>query len=324
MQLVVFVLKRVGAAAVSLLVVSFLMFLLVRVLPGNTAEVLLGLRATPQSVAQVTKNLGLDRPVLSQYWIWLRDALQGNLGGSTATSGAAGAVSFTPVSSIVLGGLDITAWLTGLGTLVAAALGVALGIFGATRRHWASDAMTSGVSVLGVSTPDFFLALLLILLFTVHLGWLPSVGFVSPFSNFVQGLRSLALPVMTIGIINASAVARMTRTAMLETAGAEFMTVVRARGAPPSVLVLKHQLKNVLVPVLTVVGLQLGFLLGGVVIIEEVFGLPGMGRLLIVAVQQRDYPTIEGLVVTFAALFLAVNLVIDVLYAVIDPRIRVR
>ena len=211
MDLFYFIVRRLLAAAISLLVVSFLMFLLVRVLPGNTADALRGLRATPKLVAQVTKNLGLDRPVLVQYGIWLRDGLSGNLGQSTATSGAAGAVALTPVSSIVLGGLQITAWLAGLGTLLAATLGLALGVFGATRRHWASDATSSAISVIGVSTPDFFLALLLILLFTVHLGILPSVGFVSPFSNPVQGLRSLALPVMTIAIINASAIARMTR-----------------------------------------------------------------------------------------------------------------
>jgi peptide/nickel transport system permease protein len=324
MTLVAFAARRAGTAVVSLLILSVVVFLLVRLLPGSPALAILGLHATPQLVQQIDHQLGLDRPVPVQYATWLWHALRGNFGSSLATTGTGtGGATGTSVASIVGGGLQVTAWLSLPGIVVAFVLGLGLGLIGGTRGRASSDAALSGVSLLGISLPDFYLAILLILLFTVRLGWLPSVGFVNPLSDLAGGFRSLALPVLAVGLINMAAIARIARTSVRETLNRDFMTLATAHGLPYRVIIGKHALRNAMIPILTVTGLQLGFLFGGVVVIESVFGLPGMGRYLVVAVQQRDYPTIEGLVMAFAALFLVINLLVDVAHAMIDPRIRV-
>jgi peptide/nickel transport system permease protein len=318
-----YVIKRLGAVLVSLLVLSVIVFLLVRALPGSPAESMLGLRATPRLVAEINHNLGLDRPLAVQYLDWLSRAVRGDLGSSIATSGTGG-VSYHPVAQTIGKGLVVTAWLSGLGIVVATVAGLALGLLGATRKRGGADAALSGVALLGLSLPDFYLGFLLILLFTVQLAWLPSVGFVNPLEDPAGGLSSLVLPVLTVGLINMASIARITRSSVLETMNRDFVTLAAAHGVPRRVILGKHVLRNALVPILTVIGLQFGFLFGGVIVIETVFGLPGMGRFLVIAVQQRDYPTIQGLVMTFAFAFLLVNLVVDVGYALIDPRIRVR
>jgi peptide/nickel transport system permease protein len=176
--------------------------------------------------------------------------------------------------------------------------------------------------VLGISLPDFFVAFLLILVFNSWLRLLPSVGYTDLFVDPIEGLKTLALPILSVGLINAAAIARMTRASLLETSSQDFVLLARSRGSPESVVVLKHALRAALVPILTVIGLQLGYLLGGVVVIEQVFGLPGIGRQLLVAVGQRDYPTIEALVLTLAAAFIVVNLLVDVAYTRVDPSIQ--
>jgi peptide/nickel transport system permease protein len=324
MDLVAFAARRAGTAVVSLLILSVVVFLLVRLLPGSPALAILGLQATPKLVQQINHELGLDRPLPVQYASWLWQALQGNFGSSLATTGTgAGGATGTPVASIVAGGLQVTAWVSLLGIGVAFVLGLTLGLIGGTRTRALPDAGVSGISLLGISLPDFYLAILLILLFTVRLGWLPSVGFVNPLQSPVAGIRSLILPVLAVGLINMAAIARIARTAIRETLNRDFLTLATAHGLSRRVIIGKHALRNAMIPILTVTGLQLGFLFGGVVVIEAVFGLPGMGRYLVIAVQQRDYPTIEGLVMVFAALFLLVNLVVDVVHAMIDPRVRV-
>jgi peptide/nickel transport system permease protein len=176
----------------------------------------------------------------------------------------------------------------------------------------------------GISFPDFYVAFLLILLFTVNLGLLPSIGFVNLFDDPVNGLRSVALPVMAIGLINAAAIGRMTRASLLEALTNEYVWLARARGTFESVVLLKHALRNALIPVITVIGLQMGYLFGGVIVLESMFGLPGIGRQLLIAVSQRDYPTIQAIVLTFAAAFILVNLLVDLTYPMLDPRIRAR
>jgi peptide/nickel transport system permease protein len=324
LDLLAYAAKRTVLAAVSLLVLSVIVFLLVRVLPGSPAEAMLGLQATPAQVHRINHELGLDQPLPVQYGHWLWQALHGNLGTSLATTGTgSGGATGNSVAGIVGSGLVVTTWLSLLGIAVAIVLGLTFGLVGGTRSRASSDAAVSGLSLVGISLPDFYLSILLILLFTVHLRWLPSVGFVNPLQDPVAGLRSLALPVLAVGLINMSAIARITRTSVREILGRDFVVLATAHGLPHRVVVGKHVLRNALVPILTVTGLQLGFLFGGVVVIESVFALPGMGRYLVVAVEQRDYTTIQGLVMAFAALFLLINLVVDVAYAVIDPRIRV-
>jgi peptide/nickel transport system permease protein len=313
--------RRVAGALLSLLVLSVVLFLLLQALPGDPATSILGQRATPALVKQVNADFGLDKPLPAQYLHWLGDAVQGNFGYSLASSGR-GALSGTPVSDIVTQGLKVTVPLAVLGMLVAVVLGIPLGVIAAARRGRPTDAALSTVSVLGISLPDFFVAFLLILVFNSWLGWLPSVGYTDLFADPAGGLKALALPILSVGLINAAAIARMARASVLETSSQDFILLARSRGTPESVVLLKHALRTALVPILTVVGLQLGYLLGGVVVIEQVFGLPGIGRSLLIAVGQRDYPTIEALVLTLAAAFLVVNLAVDLLYTRADPTIR--
>jgi peptide/nickel transport system permease protein len=313
--------RRVAGALLSLLVLSVVLFLLLQALPGDPATSILGQRATPALVKQVNADFGLDKPLPEQYLHWLGDAVKGNFGYSLASSGR-GALSGTQVSDIVAQGLKVTVPLAVLGMLVAVVLGIPLGVIAAARRGRPTDGALSTISVLGISLPDFFVAFLLILVFNSWLGWLPSVGYTDLFADPAGGLKTLALPILSVGLINAAAIARMARASVLETSSQDFILLARSRGAPESVVLLKHALRTALVPILTVVGLQLGYLLGGVVVIEQVFGLPGIGRSLLIAVGQRDYPTIEALVLTLAAAFLVVNLVVDLLYTRADPSIR--
>lgn len=313
--------RRVAGALVSLLVLSIVLFLLVQALPGDPATSILGQRATPALVEQVNRDFGLDQPVLQQYLHWLGGAVQGEFGYSLATSGRSG-LAGTPVSEIVVQGLKVTVPLALLGMLVAVVLGIPLGVMAAARRGRPTDVGLSSISVLGISLPDFFVAFLLILVFNSWLGLLPSVGYTDIFSDPLGGLEALALPILSVGLINAAAIARMTRASVLETSSQDFILLARSRGSPETVVVLKHALRTALVPILTVIGLQLGYLLGGVVVIEQVFGLPGVGRELLIAVGKRDYPTIQALVLALAAAFIAVNLIVDLLYTRADPAIR--
>jgi peptide/nickel transport system permease protein len=318
---VALLIRRLAGALASLFVLSIVLFLLVQSLPGDPATSILGQRATPELVAQVNRDFGLDRPIVGQYLHWLGNAVQGDFGYSLATSGRSD-LAGTPVSDIVVQGLKVTVPLALLGMLLAVVVGIPLGVVAAARRGRPADVGLSSISVLGISLPDFFVAFLLILVFNSWLGLLPSVGYVDIFSDPLGGLETLALPILSVGLINAAAIARMTRASVLETASQDFVLLARSRGSPESVVVLKHALRAALVPILTVIGLQLGYLLGGVVVIEQVFGLPGIGRQLLVAVSQRDYPAIEALVLTLAAAFIVVNLVVDLLYTRADPAIR--
>lgn len=314
--------QRLAGALLTLLVLSVLLFLGLRLLPGDPATAMLGQRATPELVARIRHDFGLDQSLPAQYWTYLTRMLSGNFGYSLATTGTTGAVGGMSVGSIIIGSLKVTLPLSLLGIFFAALLGVALGAVGASSPRSKRDAAVSGASLLGLALPDFFVAFLLVLVFTVHLGWLPSIGYTDIFSDPAGGLRSLTLPIATLAIINAGPIARMTRSALLETLSTEYVLYARARGVPGSVVLLKHALRNGMIPILTVTGLQLGYLLGGVVVVESVFGLPGMGRALLLAVSQRDYPTIEGLVLTFAAAFILLNLMTDLMYASVDPRAR--
>jgi peptide/nickel transport system permease protein len=258
-----------------------------------------------------------------QYWTWLSRAVTGDLGYSMESTGTSGSLGGRAVSAYVTQGLAVTVPLSVLGTLLAVVIGVPLGVLAGSKRGSVRDGVLTNVSVVGISIPDFYLSFLLILLLTVKLGWLPSIGGdIDVFSRPVESLRSLALPVIAIGVINSAAIARMTRAALLESLVNEYTLVARARGLFESVVVLKHALRTALIPIVTIVGLQLGYLFGGVVVIETLFGLPGIGRQLLLATQQRDYPTIQALVLTFAALFIFVNLLVDLAYPLLDPRIR--
>ena len=316
------IVRRVLGAAATLLVLSIILFLMIQALPGSPATSMLGQRATPELVAQVNADFGLDQPILQQYLHWLGGVVQGDFGYSLATAGRGGSLSEIPVSEIIVNGLKVTVPLAFLGMLLAVLIGLPLGVIAAMRRGQPSDAFLSAMAMLGISMPDFFIGFLLIFVFTSTLGLLPSVVPADLFASPLESLRALTLPILSIGLINAAAVARMTRTSLLETIALDYVTLARARGAPELVVVLKHALRNAFVPILTVIGLQLGYLLGGVVVIEQLFGLPGIGRELLIAVGDRDYPTVQALVLTMATGFILVNLIVDLVYIRLDPAIK--
>jgi len=309
-----YLIRRVLGTIPTMLLVTLAIFLILRLTPGGPAVAMLGEEASPQSVAALQHQLGLDRPLYVQYLDWLRGALHGDLGRS--------AFGNQPVSQLIVQRIVPTAELGFLSMLIALVVGTTAGILAAVHRNSLIDTATSVVAILGVSTPSFWLAILLVLLFAIKLPWLPALGYVSPGQNLGQNLRDMLLPSLTLGSILAAVVARMTRASMLDALHQDFVRTARAKGLPDWRVTLRHALRNALIPIVTVVGLQLGGVLSGAVIVESIFSLPGNGQLLVTAIFSRDFPVVQGVVVVIALLFIAVNLAVDLLYAVLDPRIR--
>jgi ABC-type dipeptide/oligopeptide/nickel transport system permease component len=275
-------------------------------LPGDPAKIMAGDRASPELIEQIRENLGLDRPVPEQYVIFLRNAVQGDLGRS---------VKFRePVLGVIAKAFPFTATLTLLSVGAGTVLGVIVGIITAVKRGTWIDHLSIVLVVFFYSIPTFWLGLMLILIFAVALRWLPVQG-TGTWQHFV-------MPVVTLGIGQAALIARLTRSSMVEILSAPYVQTARAKGLRERWVILRHALKNTLIPVITVVGLSIGGLLGGAVITESIFGLPGVGRLAIEAIHNRDYPMIQGTVLLVATTFVFVNLIVDVIYVYIDPRIR--
>ena len=291
---------------ITLFGVSVLIFLMLRVLPGDPARVLAGLNASEEDVARIRDQLGLDDSLLVQYWQFISGVVTGDLGQSARTS--------RPVSTEIALRLPATLILAVTATLIGSVVGVAAGVLAAVRRNTVLDHVVSGVAMMGVSMPVYWMGLLLILLFAVTLGWLPAAGSGEPLS--------IVLPAVTLAAFSTALVSRMTRASMLEVLGQDYMRTAEAKGAPPLTVIVKHGLRNAFIPVLTVISLQFGALLGGAVLTETVFGWPGIGRLLVDSIGARDFAVVQGIVLVYAAIFILLNVVVDVLYVVVDPRIR--
>lgn len=300
------VVRTLLLSLVTLFGVSVLIFLMLRVLPGDPARVIAGLNASEAQVTRIREQLGLEDPLLVQYWSFLSGVLQGDLGQSARTS--------RPVSVEILARLPATLTLAAVATLVGSLVGIAAGVLAAVRHNSLVDHLISSVAMMGVSMPVYWLGLLLILLFAVTLGWLPAAGSSEPLS--------IVLPGGTLAAFSTALVSRMTRASMLEVMGQDYIRTAQAKGAPPRTVILRHGLRNAFIPILTVISLQFGALLGGAVLTETVFGWPGIGRLLVDSIFARDFAVVQGIVLVFAALFILVNVVVDVLYVYIDPRIR--
>jgi peptide/nickel transport system permease protein len=298
--------QRLVASAVTLLGVSVIVFLMVRVLPGDPAQVLAGLLATEEDVARLRVDLGLDQPLHVQYAIFLSRLAHGNLGRSARTS--------QPVLQELTPRLRATLTLAVVSAVMAAVVGIAAGAIAATRPYSRFDYVLSLVTLFGVSMPTYWLGLMLMIVFAVQLNWLPAAG--------SEGPLSLILPALTLAAVSVALIARMTRASMLEVLGQEYVRTARAKGVDEALVVARHALRNALVPILTVAGLQFGTLLGGAVLTESVFGWPGMGLLLIESIFSRDYAMVQGIVLVFSSLFILTNLAVDLLYVLIDPRIR--
>jgi len=301
-----YVLKRVVLALPVLLGVSVVVFVAIRLIPGDPAQLMAGQAATQEVVQQIRQSLGLDQPVPVQYLYFLRNVVRGDLGRSLFNG--------APVVEELAQRFPRTVRLALASIAVASLIGIPAGILAATRRSTWVDTAVMLVALAGVSVPVFWLGLNLILLFSVRLQWLPSFGY--------ETWRHLVLPSLTLGAASTAVVARMTRSAMLEVLGQDYVRTARAKGLAERVVVSRHALRNALIPVVTVLGLQLGTLLSGAVLTETVFAWPGIGRLLVEAVLARDYPIIQGATLLIAATFVVLNVAVDVLYGLLDPRIR--
>ena len=302
--------------AVTLVGLSVLVFLMLRLVPGTVVEQMIGADAiaSPAMVAELKRFFGLDQPWWQQYGRWVAALAHGDLGTSWRTG--------KPVVALILERLPVTIELTALAVGFAMLLGVPAGILSATRRDRAIDNVTRVGTLLGLSVPVFWQGTMLILFFSIYLRWMPPVMWVDFFSDPGRNLTIMALPALCLGTASAANIARTTRACMLDVLRSEYIRTAAAKGLADRLVVLKHALKNALIPIVTVAGLQIGILLGGTVVVEEVFTLPGIGRLVLWSIYQRDYPLTQSTILFVAVMFMAVNLVVDVLYGYLDPRIR--
>ena len=306
--------RRILLAVPMLIGMSVVVFLVVHLVPGDPATAVLGLNATPELVAQLRTDLGLDEPLPAQYVTWFGNVLTGDFG-QDYSSGAA-------ISDLLAQRLPVTIELAVVAIVIAVVVGIPLGVVAAVWRGRTPDAAAQGVSMVGISVPDFWVGIMLILALALGAGVLPSSGWVPLSQDPVENLRHVALPALALGLGFAAVLIRVTRAAMLEVLSQDYIRFCRAKGLPESKVILKHALRNAAIPITTVIGMQAGYLLGGAIVIEQVFALPGVGRLVLDGVLQRNYPVVQGAVLVVGVMFIAVNLAADVLYAVLNPKLR--
>ncbi len=308
--------RRAVWTVLAILGVSVLIFFLVRLLPGNIVDIIAGTEGQLSRAqrAAVLQEFGLDQPLPVQYLRWIGNMLRGNFGWSFRTG--------QPVAALIVSRLPITIELALLAVLSVAVVGIPLGVAASVSRSVRVRTLVQIVGVLGLSLPNFWIAILLIIGASTLFGWLPALIYVTPWADPWVNLQQMFLPVLSLSLGLSAVVVRMTRSSMLEVLGQDFIRVARAKGLATRAILLRHALRNALVPIVTVLGLQTGFLLGGVVITEQIFGLPGLGWTLLNGVYQRDYPVVQGTVMVFAVTFVLVNLLVDLLYTYLDPRIR--
>jgi len=309
-----YLLRRALAIIPVMLVVATVSFVLIRLAPGDPASVLAGPDATTEDLVQLRTALGMDQPLPVQLVKWYARLAQGDLGQSIFLR--------RPVVQAVVERLEPTLLLTLWGTVLAVLIGVPAGIVSARYHNTAVDQSFMALALLGLSIPNFLLGLLMILVFGVWLGWLPVSGYVPLDEGVWRNLRSLLMPAVSLGLVQSALVARITRLSMLDVLREQYILSGRAKGLSERAVIYKHALKNAIIPTLTVIGITVALLIGGAVVIETVFNIPGVGRLIISAVLRRDYPVVQGVVLLIALTYTVINLLVDLAYLVIDPRIR--
>ena len=309
-----YLLRRVLAVIPVMLVVATVTFMLVHLAPGDPASIIAGPDATPESIARLRHHLGLDESLPAQLLRWYGRLLRGDLGDSIFLR--------RPVTEAIVERLEPTLLLTGWATLIAVLIGVPAGIVSARYHNSAVDQSFMGLALVGLSIPNFLLGLVMILVFGVWLRWLPVAGYVSLDEGLWPNARSLLMPSVSLGLVQSALIARITRSSMLDVLREQYILAGRAKGLAERVVVYKHALKNAIIPILTVIGITFAILVGGAVVIETVFNIPGLGRLIISAVLRRDYPVIQGVVLVIAVTYTLINLAVDLVYLTVDPRIR--
>ena len=301
-----FIINRVLSGILVIFGISIFSFLLIHLIPGDPVKIMLGINASPEQVEKLNHHLGLDKPLLVQYWQYITNAFQGDFGTSLKTG--------RPVLTEILDRFPETVKLAVFGLLVAVVIGVSLGILAAKFKDSIIDKMCTAFATLGISIPSFWLGILLVLVFSVKLAWFPIAN--------GTGFRDLILPAFTLGVVASTMIMRLTRNGMVEVLSNDYIRTARAKGLDDGRILFRHALRNVLIPVVTVIGLQLAALLGGTVIIEQVFNWPGLGTLAIGAIMSRDFPLIQGIVLFMGVVYVTINIFVDVLYSIIDPRVE--
>ncbi|MFK5597690.1 ABC transporter permease [Methylobacterium sp. HMF5984] len=309
-----FLARRLALAVPTLVLASMIIFALQQLLPGDTATALSGEERDPEVIAFIREKYHLDRALPVRYGYWAAGVLTGDLGESIRLQ--------KPVSELVLEKLPVTLELACLAMLVALAIGVPMGIVSAARRGTWADTLANGVALWGLSIPNFWLGILMILLFSVQLGWLPASGYVPPSESLWENLKAMAMPAFVLGNAISAVMMRHTRAAMLGVLGSDYVRTARAKGVSPVRLVLRHALPNAAIPIITLGALEFGQLLSGAVLTEQIFSVPGFGKLMVDAVFNRDFATVQGVVICTAATYVGLNLAADVLAAVVNPKLR--
>jgi peptide/nickel transport system permease protein len=309
-----FLFKRLITLIATLVGASVVVFLVLEILPGNAAQILMGPDASPEAVQALAAKLGIDRPPVERYWHWVSGMLAGDLGLSYAYS--------TPVSELVLERLTLTVPLALMAMTITSVLALVAGIYAAARHNKLGDVGVMGLSQVGIAIPNFWFAILLILLFSVHLKWFSAGGFSGWDEGVLQGIKALFLPAISLAVVQSAILARITRSAVLEVLREDFVRTARAKGVSKRGAMWGHVLRNAMIPVITVMGLQFAELLAGTIVVENVFYLPGLGRLIFQSISNRDLIVVRNCVMLLATMVVVVNFVVDMLYAVIDPRVK--
>lgn len=310
-----YILKRILALIPIMFIVGIFIFFIIHLIPGNPAAMMLGPEATPEEIDAFSRSMGLDRPIPIQFVEWISNVVRGDFGTSLFFQGQ-------QVTKVVFEHFKVTLTLTVLGVILAIILGIITGVTAAINHNNLLDRIIMVITSAGVSIPNFWLGLMLVLFFSIRFSILPPAGFKPLSTGLGESLRYLILPAITLAFGQTSLIARMTRSNMLEVLRSDYVRTAKAKGLSELMVNYKHALKNVLIPVITIIGLSFANLMGGAVVTEQIFNIPGVGRLLIKSVFTRDYPVIEGIVLYIAAMWVIINLVTDVLYVIIDPRIE--
>ena len=306
--------KRLVQLIPTLFVVSILIFSLQQLLPGDPALVMAGEEKDPDVIEQIRKQYRLDQPIPVQYFYWLQGVLTGNLGESMRLK--------VPVADLVLAKLPVTLQLASMAMIIALLIGVTAGVISAVKRGTRLDYIVNVIGLIGISTPNFWLGIMLIFLFAVNLGWLPASGYVSPFEDFWASLKTTILPAFVLGNAIAGVLMRHTRSAMLHALDSDYVRTARAKGLLERKVVIKHAMRNALTPVITLGALEFGTLLSGAVLTEQIFTIPGFGKLIVDAVFNRDYAVVQGVVLVTATTYVMLNLLADIGYVLVNPRLR--
>jgi peptide/nickel transport system permease protein len=309
-----YILNRLLISIPVLFGISILAFFVVRIVPGDTVTAMLGSNYNEEQASVLRAKYGLDQPLIVQYGLWISNIFQGDFGYSHFTN--------KPVLTTIIERLPVTVELTILSVLLALIIALPLGTIAAIRRNTPIDYGASFFGMLGISIPNFWLGTIMIIVISLTFGLLPSGGFVPISDGIIANVKSLILPVIALGTAVGAVVMRMTRSSMLEIVGQEYIKMARAKGVSNQRLIFKHALKNAFIPIITVIGIQTGYLLGGSVVIEQIFSLPGLGRLALQAITNRDYALLQGTILFIACTFVLINLIVDIIYGLLNPKIR--